>query len=224
MCSRSYHSRLLSALIMLALSSPLVISAQSLRADPATKPAPDAPKPRPNHQAIMQEILAQPQGIHALTDGSICIKSGPGMAHVHDNGRGCGTGCNINPAPVGVDGDLMAGVFFALFMHPKEGEKLGIGADQAVKIKDAYNYMDVEHTYPPPVLKLYNQYAKSPEGKARTDAEKALMDRVRSVGQAYIDVEAKKVKDVKALLTADQIRGLRLLGGKMIRPFEKPIA
>jgi hypothetical protein len=74
------------------------------------------------------------------------------------------------------------------------------------------------------VLKLYQQYLKAPEGKARTDAEKALMDRVRVVGQAYVDVEIKKLKDVKALLTPDQNIRLKAMGAKMLRPFEKPMA
>src|SRR5205085_1626811 len=122
------------------------------------------------------------------------------------------------------DNDLMTGIFAALFIDPREGEKMGIGPDLAEKIKKAHGYMDHMGTHPTPVLKLYEKYAKAPEGQAKTDAEKALMDKVRAVGQAYSDAEGKKLKDVKALLTPDQSRQIRAIGAKMLRPFEKPIA
>ena len=61
-------------------------------------------------------------------------------------------------------------------------------------------------------LKLYEKYAKAPEGQAKVDAEKALMEKVRAVGQAYFDAEAKKIKDVRALLTPAQIDQLRAVG------------
>ncbi|HZK79631.1 MAG TPA: hypothetical protein VFC46_01155 [Humisphaera sp.] len=203
------------------------MSAPSLRADNTTQPAPNPRVLRMlNRQAIQAEIAAQKEGIHKLSDGSICIKSGHGMALVHADGRGCGTGYNDAPKIALVDSDLMAGIFFGIFTKPQEAAKLGIAPDQAAKIDKAFTYMDHEGTHPTPVLKLYGKYAKAPEGQARIDAEKALMEKVRAVGQAYLDAEAKKIKDVRALLTPAQIDQLRTIGAKMVRPFEKvaPVA
>ena len=54
--------------------------------------------------------------------------------------------------------------------------------------------------------------------KAKTDAEKALMDKVHSIGQAFVDADAKKLKDVKAQLSPDEIKQLQAIGVKMIHP------
>ncbi len=118
----------------------------------------------------------------------------------------------------------MSGVFYALLMNPQEGANIGITADQSKKVLAAYGYSDYEGTDPSAVLNVYNAYAKAPEGKAKIDAEKALMDKVKAVGEAYINAEAKKLKDVKALLNPAQIGGLREMGAKFVRPFEKPVA
>jgi hypothetical protein len=212
------------ALLAFSLVAAIAMSGRAIRADDTTQPAPD-PRlmKRLNREAVQREIVAQQEGIHKISDGSICIKCGPGMALVHADGRGCGSGCNSNGAKVALaDSDLMAGVFYGIFMKPQEAAKLGIGPDQAARIDKAYTYMDYEGTSPTPVLKLYEQYMKAPEGKAKIDAEKAMMDKVRAIGQAYMDAESKKIKDVRALLTPAQIDQLRAVGAKMVRPFEKP--
>jgi Spy/CpxP family protein refolding chaperone len=216
-------TRLSAAFLALALAA-TAISAPPLRADDPRPPVRPNPKAWLDRMARQQEIMAQPEGIHKISDGTICIKSGKGLATVHADLRGCGTGCTANIAAGGADGDLMAGVVEGLLAKPQEGEKIGIKRELREKILAAYSYMDYEHTDPNKVLKLYQQYAKAAEGQARADAEKALLEKVRAVGQAYIDAEVKKIKDVKSLLTPDQALQLKVMGGKMLRPFEKPIA
>ena len=213
-------------LVTLAIMATMACNPQLLRADDAKPPTPDEQKmkARLDRLARQREITGQAEGIHKITDGSIVVKSGPGLAVIHADGHGCATGCNGNGRPPNADdNDLMAGIFVALFADP-QGTNLGIGIDQAAKLKAAYNYMDLEGTHPDHVLKVYEKYARAAEGQAKTDAEKTLMDKVRAVGQAYIDAEIKKRKDIKALLTPDQAGNLRAIGAKMLRPFEKPVA
>lgn len=200
---------------------------KSARAEDAKPPTPEQLKikARLDRQARQFEIARQPEGIHKISDGTICIKSGPGLATVSADGRGCGTGCNKTPGPPpGPDNDLLTGVFFGLFAEPQDGANLGINAELSTKVKNAYNYMDYEGTNPAPVLKVYEKYAKAPDGEEKVKGEKALMEKVRAVGQAYIDADAKKLKDIKALLTPRQADGLRSIGAKILRPFEKPLA
>lgn len=198
--------------------------------EPAPKPPATQPALQQHHQRMMralamqQEILAAPQGIHKLSDGSLCVKDGIGMATIHADGRGCGTGWDQEkvkrPAQ---DEVLMTGVSQLIFMDAKDQADLGINPNQARALMDAYSQMDHQGTNPNSVLKVYEAYAKAADGDAKSQVEKALLEKVRAVGQAYADVEVKRVKDVKKLLTPAQQTRIHAIGFKFLHPHDNPI-